>query len=149
MRNSYRRWIRNSKLVCVKGNRRVTECESLVGAMTVLWEPKHKSRVVFIIYLSSALTQHSIYKRHNGCFQVDLISVSACVSVQIVNEGLRDDRPDSFKYLYGDLSVHRFLKPRASFHPPGIVSSHKQNAGSAAWPPELSCAHQAPGKQRP
>lgn len=106
MRNSYRRWMRNSKLVCVKENRRVTErCERLV--MTFLWEVKHKSCAVFIMYLSSALTQHSIYKRHNGCFQVDLISVSPCVSVQIVNEGLWDERPDSFKYLYSDLSVHR------------------------------------------
>lgn len=117
------------------------------AVMTFLRELKHKSCVVFIIYLSSALTQHSIYKRHNGCFQVDLISVSARVAVQIVNEGLWDDRPDSFKYLYRDLSVHRLLK--ASFYSPGIVSSHKQSAGSAAWPPEPSCAHRAPGKRRP
>lgn len=117
--------------------------------MTFQWELKHKSCVVFIIYLSSALTQHSIYKRHNGCFQVDLISVSPRVSVQVVNEGLWDDRPDSVKYLYSDLIVHRHLKPCASFRPPGIASSHKQSVGSAAWPPEPSCAHQAPGKQHP
>lgn len=110
MRNSYRRWIRNSKLVCVKENRRVIEqCESLAAVTTFLWVVKHKSCAVFIMYLSSALTQHSIYKRHNGCFQVDLISVSPCVSVQIVNEGLWDDRPDSFKYLYSDSSVHRLF----------------------------------------
>lgn len=150
MRNSYRRWIRNSKLVCVKENRRVIDQrESLAAVMTFLWEVKHKSCVVFIMYLSSALTQHSVYKRHNGCFQVDLISVSPCVPVQIVNEGLWDDRPDSFKYLHSDLSGHRFFKPRASFRPPGIVSSRRQSAGSAAWPPELSCARLAPGKQRP
>lgn len=81
--------------------------------MTFLWEAERKSCVVFIIYLSSALTQHSVYKRHNGCFQVDLISVSPRVSVQVVNEGLWDDRPGAVQYLHADLMVLRY-----SFLPP-------------------------------
>lgn len=83
-------------------------CEAVT---TFRWELKQKSCVVFIIYLSSALTQHSVYEGHNGCFQVDLISVSPRVSVQIVNEGLWDDRPGGGKYLYADLTVRRCVKP--------------------------------------
>lgn len=45
-----------------------------------------------MIHLSSALTQHSVNKGHNGCFQVDLISVSTRAPVQIIYKRLRDDR---------------------------------------------------------
>lgn len=46
-----------------------------------------------IIYLSSSLTQHSINKGHDGCFKVDLVSVSPRTPVQIIYKCLRDDKP--------------------------------------------------------
>lgn len=46
-----------------------------------------------IYYLSSSLTQHSINKGHDGCFQADLISVPPRTPVQIIYKCLRDKNP--------------------------------------------------------
>lgn len=84
---------------------------------------------MFINHLSSALTQHSINKGHNGCFQVDLISVSPRTSVQIVYKCLRDDRSLQALNIFTQwcfkmtLSVRRYLKPLCTWLAPTHLES--------------------------
>lgn len=56
----------------------------------LVWKEAWKlSQVQYIIHLSSSLTQHSINKGHDGCFQVDLVSVPSRTPVQIVYKRLK------------------------------------------------------------
>lgn len=101
MRNSYRRWIRNSRLVYIwqefkEKSRRSWRKQCLKEMHVWLWwlcsgRGTVKTCLRFKIYLSTALTQHGINKRHDGCFKVDFISVSSCAPVQIVYKCLWDD----------------------------------------------------------
>ena len=63
-------------------------------------------RSAAILYLSSSLTQHSINKGHDGCFQVDFISVSPCTPVQIIYKCLWNDKPLKVFNIFRDCLIY-------------------------------------------